>query len=51
MTATYVVIYVHSAGLLGVQILANEEKFNLPEIRETRSFEDRRFLSPENVLW
>jgi hypothetical protein len=50
MTATYVVIYAHSAALLGVQILADEENFYLPEIRETRSLEDRMFLSPENVL-
>jgi hypothetical protein len=45
-----VVIYTHSAGHLGFQILADEEKFALPEIRETRSIEVRVFLSPENVL-
>jgi hypothetical protein len=50
MTATYVVLYANSAGLLGVQILADEEKFNLPEIRETRSLEGMMFLSPENAL-
>jgi len=52
MTATYVVIYVYaySAGLMGILILADEEMFTLPEIRETISLEDRIFLSPENVL-
>jgi len=52
MTATYVVIYVYaySAGLMGVLILADEETFTLPEIRETISLEDRIILSPENVL-
>jgi hypothetical protein len=54
MTATYVAVivqwYAHSADLLGVQILADVETFTVPEIRDTRSLEDRMFLSPESIV-
>jgi hypothetical protein len=43
-------IYAHSDGLGGVQILEDENKFTLTDIRETRSLEDGMFLSSENVL-